>query len=114
MSHPISDRLALRDQFQALLAKTATAKERDKRQAMVPDPDDHDHRIPWREPAWALHERQIMCDEVNRLRATRGRPPVTTKDIMKVERCAAGHSDYSSKFSLYCAEIVMGESPNVP
>lgn len=105
------ERLALRDRFQALLTKTA--KDRNKRPEMVPDPDD-DHRIPWREPAWSLHERQVMCDEVNRLRVARGLPLVTTKDVMKVERCAAGHSDYSSKYSLYCAEIVMGESPNVP
>ncbi len=99
------ERIQLRDHFLTLLVKAQG--ERSRRDDMVPGPDG------WKEPGWIVYERQVMFDEVNRLRGTRGRAPVTLKDVMKVEGCASGHVDYSRKYALYCAEIVLGESPNV-
>jgi len=39
-----------------------------------------------------------------------GPPPVTIEDIKRVEGWAAGHSDYTFKFALYCAELSIGKS----
>lgn len=63
------------------------------------------------EPAWAKFERQTMMNLVNLMRAERGLPKVSLQEIERVERTAAGHVDYSSKFALYCAEIAIGETP---
>lgn len=101
----LNERFRLTDLFKVLI--TQTAKERNKRPEMVKD------NTGWHEPAWVLHEREVMCREVNRQREGRGRPPITVEDVAKVERCASGHVDYISKFALYCAEIVLNESPNV-
>lgn len=30
---------------------------------------------------------------------------VSVKDVLRVERCAAGHVDYQRKFALYCLEL---------
>lgn|SRR5574338_573523 len=102
----LSERLSLMSHFQKVL--DSAAKERSKRPEFVKGASG------WSEPAWVLHERQTMFAEVNRLRGERGRRPVTLEDVAKVERCASGHVDYATKFPLYCAEIVLGESPNVP
>ena len=57
---------------------------------------------------WVLHERQTMCDIVNAERTRGGLRAVAIADIERVETMAEGHSDYSSKFALYCAEIALG------
>lgn len=56
---------------------------------------------------WVLYERSVMLDAVNSFRLKNGFEQVTLDDIEKVERQAVGHSDYSRKFSLYCAELAM-------
>jgi hypothetical protein len=33
--------------------------------------------------------------------------------VQRAERQAVGHSDYSKKFALYCAELVLKENPPV-
>lgn len=61
------------------------------------------------ELGWVIHERELMHQETNRYRAGRGLPPVDLAEVARVERQAEGHSDYASKFALYCAELAVGE-----
>ena len=58
------------------------------------------------ECAWARYERTRMHEKVNDLRADCGRPALPLEDILRAERQAVGHSDYSQKFAFYCAELV--------
>lgn len=58
------------------------------------------------EPGWVLHERETMHAAVNQARAEAGKQPLPIAAIEAVEQQACGHSDYSSKFALYCAELV--------
>jgi hypothetical protein len=69
-------------------------KERDKRQYIVNE-----------ETAWITYERMGMVNAVQNERLKRKLPPVPEELILKAEREALGHSDYSSKFALYCTEI---------
>ena len=57
------------------------------------------------ELAWIVREREAMHSAVNRVRVQRGRPPLALHDIERVERKAAGHTDYGPKFALYCEEL---------
>lgn len=61
--------------------------------------------------AWNVIECQTMLEAVNRVRADAGRPLATLEDIYRAERGAVGHSDYSSKFALYCAELALQLHP---
>lgn len=63
---------------------------------------------------WIAAERKVMLDETNEWRALLGKPPVDIAAIERVERWATGHSDYSSKFALYCAEIALDTGPGAP
>jgi hypothetical protein len=56
---------------------------------------------------WVLYERQVMFDAVNELRHTRMLSPIKMCRLMDAERSATGHSDYTHKFALYCAELVL-------
>lgn len=58
---------------------------------------------------WVEQERNTMFEEVNRQRGVRGLPSVLLKDLMKAETMVCGHFDYSSKFALYCAELVLDD-----
>ena len=44
------------------------------------------------EPEWIVREREFMHQQVN---------------IERVESMACGHSDYTRKFAIYCAELVL-------
>ena len=57
-------------------------------------------------PGWCEYEREVMLGEVNKLREKKGLPLIGPLDIARVESMAMGHCDYSSKFALYCAELV--------
>lgn len=82
-----------------LRATLAAAQEaRDQRPDLVDGPDGP-------ECEWTAYERTRMHEKVNEIRAERGLPPVPVEDILRVERQAVGHSDYSLKFALYCAEL---------
>lgn len=59
------------------------------------------------EPAWAVFEVESMHDTINRLRASNGQPGITMDDVWTAEGLAKGHSDYSIKFALYCAELAL-------
>jgi hypothetical protein len=87
---------AATDVLRAVLAAAQT--EREQRPDLISGP----HGA---ECAWAPYERGRMYDAVNTIRAERGLPPVPMEDIDRVDRLAAGHSDYSRKFAFYCAEL---------
>lgn len=63
---------------------------------------------------WIAAERKVMLDETNEWRALLGKPPVSVEQIHRVEQWATGHSDYSSKFALYCAELALDCGPGEP
>lgn len=73
-------------------------EEREQRPDLVDGPEGP-------ECLWAAYERTRMHETVNDIRAERGLPAVPVEDIVRVERLAVGHSDYSRKFAFYCAEI---------
>ncbi|MFF8932398.1 hypothetical protein ACF1AO_34610 [Streptomyces longwoodensis] len=82
-----------------LRATLAGAQEqREQRPDVVEGPDGP-------ECEWAAYERIRMHEKVNEIRAERGLPAVPAEDILRVERQAVGHSDYSLKFAFYCAEL---------
>lgn len=66
------------------------------------------------EPAWVLHERQAMTDRVNALRARRGVGPVSMTAVEAKERLACGHSDYTTKWAIGCADLVTDEPVSTP
>ena len=57
-------------------------------------------------PAWAVFEIIGMFDKVNQARKKLELDQCQLDQIVLADKSAAGHSDYSHKFSLYCAEIV--------
>jgi hypothetical protein len=61
------------------------------------------------ELGWVRHERNIMHDATNAIRARYGRPPVTREQIEAVESRAGGHIDYVSKYAIGCADLVHAE-----
>lgn len=61
-----------------------------------------------------LGEINFMHHAVNHRRSERGLPNVDRDAIVRVEQWACGHSDYSSKFALYCAELVLGTKNQQP
>jgi hypothetical protein len=77
---------------------TSAQAERDQRPALVDGPDGP-------ECEWAAYERTRMHEKVNEIRANRGLSAITVEDILRVERQAVGHSDYTLKFAFYCAEL---------
>jgi hypothetical protein len=63
---------------------------------------------------WIDKEHEAMLNEVNRHLTERGRPVIALEELRKAEQLALGHSDYSSKFALYCAEIILGTHKGIP
>jgi hypothetical protein len=55
---------------------------------------------------WILFEREAMTDAVNLERSRLGKSPVSIHDVEMKEQNAVGHSDYTEKFALGCAELV--------
>jgi len=62
---------------------------------------------------WCAYERMHMFATINRLRADSGKPPIAFERVVRVERMAAGHVDYSNKFMLYCMELVCNEDKEI-
>ncbi|MDW6058208.1 hypothetical protein SAZ11_08920 [Streptomyces sp. FXJ1.4098] len=56
---------------------------------------------------WARFERNTMWEEVNRIRSEHGLRPALLSSIVCAEQQAVGHSDYTKKFALYCAELTV-------
>lgn len=89
----------LKSTIDVLRATLASAQEeRPQRPDLINGPDGP-------ECEWAVYERARMYETVNAIRAERGLAPVPVEDVTRVERLAVGHSDYSRKFALYCAEL---------
>lgn len=65
------------------------------------------------ELGWVIHERHVMLDATNRLRASRGLLPIDEDAIIRIETSASGHIDYVQKFAIGCAELA-GERPHRP
>lgn len=59
------------------------------------------------EPAFVHYERHQLFNAVLQERQKLNKPPIQLSEIKRVETMACGHSDYSSKFALYCAELVL-------
>lgn len=55
---------------------------------------------------WIEHERSTMFDSVNCERTIMSKRALPITEIERVEKLALGHSDYSLKFALYCAELI--------
>lgn len=55
---------------------------------------------------WQRLERETMWNFVNEQRAERGKPPLPLEEVQWAEQKALGHSDYGTKFALYCVELV--------
>ncbi|MFB6904875.1 hypothetical protein ACFCWB_11480 [Streptomyces bacillaris] len=87
------------ESFHRLLAAlTAAQKQRDQRAELVDGPDRP-------ECEWVAFERSTMHQVVNDIRAEHSLPPIPPDAVIRVERLAAGHSDYSQKFAFHCAEL---------
>jgi hypothetical protein len=100
---------ALIKQFEKILLKAQT--QRNKRDGLVDLPK-IEGAIFDKVPEWNVYELNIMLEAVNKVRndnyhVLNEKPYVTLDDIRRVERGAVGHSDYSHKFSLYCAELAL-------
>ena len=57
---------------------------------------------------WVDREHRAMLGAVNDERKARGISELTLEVLRRIERPALGHSDYASKFALYCAEAALG------
>ena len=55
---------------------------------------------------WITMERTAMWEAVNRHRTQVGKEPVTVEEVERVEQLAVGHTDYGTKYALYCTELV--------
>lgn len=59
------------------------------------------------ELGWVIYERNRMLETVNQLREASGSQPVDLDAVMRAETSACGHSDYTSKFAIRCADLVI-------
>lgn len=71
-------------------------------------------RSQYPDTTWIAAERNVMLVATNEWRALLNKPPVTVAQIERVEQWACGHSDYSEKFALYCAELALDCGPGSP
>lgn len=81
---------------------TAAQKERPLRQDLIKLPDGSE------ECGWVAFERETMHRAVNDVRAENGLDEIPIEPVLRAERLAVGHVDYSEKFALYCAELAAG------
>lgn len=58
------------------------------------------HRI----PKWVVKMCEKLTEDISHVR---GDNTITLEQVLRADRMAAGHSDYSSKLALYCAELSM-------
>lgn len=57
---------------------------------------------------WIDVELDVMHHAVNCERSKHGLPDLDRTVIVRASALAAGHSNYASKFALYCAELALG------
>lgn len=58
--------------------------------------------------SWIRREQEAMLQAVNIERVRRRLSPITMEMLIRREQLAVGHTDYSVKFALYCAELALG------
>ena len=63
------------------------------------------------ELGWITFERKIMFNAVNDKRLEFNLSPLTLDQFRKAENSAVGHTDYTHKFALYCAELIKSITP---
>lgn len=90
MSDLTHRKIRLQDEFRRRLAKLA---------------EERNQRLDW-----MAYEEAEMLSLVNAFRSTAGLPDVDPQVVARANVSASGHIDYAWKFSLYCAEIVLGVS----
>lgn len=56
---------------------------------------------------WNDFEKLVMYRAVNQFRYSLRKQFIAYKEIERVELMAAGHFDYTKKFALYCAELIL-------
>lgn len=62
-------------------------------------------------PGWHEHEKAVLLEIVNEIRASRGLPGVGSDAIDRAEQMASGHIDYTSKCCIYAADLTVGLPP---
>jgi uncharacterized protein YkwD len=83
--------------------------QRSQRQAEIPSNNPNSRH---KELGWVVFERQAMFDALNAERQVHKLPPITMETFIdRVETLAYGHSDYTHKLALYCAEMAHGRIP---
>jgi hypothetical protein len=93
----LADKLALRDQFRAVLIEAT--RQRDQRRAII--------NTAWGpEIEWTCYEREQMRQAVNTILSSRGKLAVGVDVIRRIDMSASGHVDWLDKFALRCAELV--------
>lgn len=99
----IPERLALCDQFLAVLRREASRRHlRTELVELMPG---------LHEPAWVRAERRAMWIVVDELRRARGLPSVSLDDVWRAETLACGHIDYLTKYAMHCADLVLDAGP---
>jgi hypothetical protein len=63
-------------------------------------------------PEWAAFEIESLFSRINEERKNLGLDPCALQEVQLADSQASGHSDYSHKFALYCAEIAQGTFRN--
>ena len=97
----LKEKLHLQSYFLKILRELAT-----KRHERIDFVHDHTGK---QESSWIVYERESLWSRVNIERSNRGIQHITLKDFIRKENQAVGHSDYSNKLALYCAEFSLGE-----
>lgn len=60
-------------------------------------------------PSWISFEIQFMWGVINEYRFAQHKTLIAYSKVADADRLAAGHSDYTSKFALYCADLAVDE-----
>ena len=60
-------------------------------------------------PEWLKLELEMLLSEINSQRGAAELAPITMRDLRRVETMACGHSGYSHKLAIYCAELCVGD-----
>ena len=60
---------------------------------------------------WDRLECQELLDCVNWGRAQLDKDPITMRMLVRAQAQAVGHIDYTSKFALYCMELIFDDRP---
>ena len=66
------------------------------------------------EAEWVVYERIVMHAAPNLIRERAGKPDVPMAAIRRAEQSACGHSDYTKKFALGCAELATRDERPTP